>query len=195
MKNALRLPGLALAFTLALTSAGCGTSTGNPVVTIDTESASPLSRLFERLLPSAYAAVNELRVCFKRVRFKPEGKPTNSDVAQDEDNRDFEIGERVLSGGGSTLGTVVVGAGIYRRVEFDFDSHCGFSVSVANDNPGGPFSTSETISMRFEGSFVLDSDATIALNSEAVLGDLANVTEAGQIRSLMLARSGSLRKK
>ncbi|MCM2276451.1 MAG: hypothetical protein NDJ89_00050 [Oligoflexia bacterium] len=186
--------GLVLAVTLG--QSGCGTSTGNPVVTIDMDSYSSRNFWLEQLIPSAYAAVSQVKLCFKRVRFKPLGKPTNEDVTSDEDNQDFNVGEKTLSVNGSNLGSVTVAAGTYRRIEFDFDDHCGFGASVYLINSsGGPYLTNDTISMKFEETFTITEDSTVALNPQLIIGELDGVTSGSEIKSKMLAKSGTIRKK
>lgn len=176
---------------------GCGTTVGNPVVTIGIDSYSPSAGgrelfPFSFLIPSAYASIGEVKLCFKRIRFKPDEKSTSEDVDADLDNLDFQIGEVTLSPGGTKLGSLVVPSGDYRRIEFDFKRDCssGYSVQVTNGN--GSFKTNETISVRFKGNFVVDStDREITLKIQSILQQLENVTSDSEIKKKAEGAEGS----
>lgn len=128
---------------------------------------------FYFLIPSAYAAVGDLKFCFKRLRFKrdiPDGE-----VDTTNDNVDLELGEMSISNTGTLLGSVQVPADRYKRIEFDLEPGCDGtatnSVSLLNDN--GNFNSTSTITVKFEGIFIVDGEEQIELGIQNIL-DAAN---------------------
>ena len=63
------------------------------------------------LIPSAYAAVSDLQLCFKRLRFKQDLTDTLDPLV--EDNIDLNLGLVSLSSAGTDLPVVNVPAGTY----------------------------------------------------------------------------------
>ncbi len=166
---------------LAFPSCG-GTTTGNPVIIIEAGGYSPTARWFE-LISSAYAATTGVRLCFKRLRLKVESSAGSGGTGDIE----FTPGEVTLSSSGSSLGEVAIPAGIYRRVEFDFDPACpgsqtGKSISLTNDL--GSFSTADTVTIKFEGSFTASNDGQILLlGFQNIISALNQVTASGEIKT------------
>lgn len=164
---------------------GCannGTSTGNPLVNLRYGSFSSSLSAF---------TVNQAKFCFKRVRFKQAGELTNSDPAVDGDNVDFDIGEKTLNAVGDNLGNITVPPAVYTRIEFDLDNHCGNGYSVYLVNTSGTFSTNDTISIKFEGNVVLNSDVSLNLALQNLISALNTVSSSTQIRTKLEAASGS----
>lgn len=158
-----------------------GTSTGNPLVNLRSGIYSSLS----------IQAVSEARFCFKRLRFKQAGELTAADPTLDLDNIDFAIGEKILNAAGDNFGNVTVPPGNYTRIEFDLDSSCsgGYSVSVTNSS--GTYSTSQGISIKFEGNITINADVSIELALQNLIGALNTVTDSSQIRTKLEAVSGA----
>lgn len=155
-----------------------------------TASFSPLSLI----IPTGYAVVSDLKFCFKRLRFKrdlPDGQ-----VDTTEDNVDLELGEKIISNSGTLLGSVSVPADTYKRIEFDLEPGCDGvatnSVSMVNDNGG--FSSTSTITIKFDGTFIVDGEETIELGIQNIL-DAANAYDGlgGQsLKEALEAVSGNL---
>ena len=145
-------------------------------------------------VPNAYAVVSDLKFCFKRLRFKrdlPDGQPDTSN-----DNVDLELGEKVISSSGTLLGSVSVPADTYKRIEFDLEPGCDGvatnSVSLVNDNGG--FSSTSTITIKFEGTFIVDGEENLELGVQNIL-DAANAYDGlgGQsLKDALEAVSGNL---
>ncbi len=146
------------------------------------------------IIPSAYAAVSDLKFCFKRLRFKrdlPDGQ-----VDSTNDNVDLELGEKVISDLGTDLGTVSVPADTYKRIEFDLEPGCDGvatnSVSLVNDS--GSFNSTSTITIKFEGTFIVSGEENLELGTQNIL-DAANAFDGmgGQsLKEALEAVSGNL---
>lgn len=180
------IPLVALILTPALLASCGGTTTGNPVVTLKVAPYSPSFASWFSLITPAYAAVSDLKLCFKRLRFKPTYDGQSDGDSGDSTNFDFEIGEITLSSAGSTLGSITLPAGTYRRIEFDLHDQCasGKSVQVANSQAGSPFSTNSSITIKFEGTFAAEgSEQTLSLQFQSLVSALNTVTSDGLIKS------------
>ncbi|MBY0516347.1 MAG: hypothetical protein K2P81_05530 [Bacteriovoracaceae bacterium] len=144
---------------------------------------------FKWMLPEARAAVSDLRFCFKRLRFKKDLTDT-LDPAADDDNVDFVLGEQVISSSGALLGTVMVPEGTYYRVEFDLEPECaGNSVQLTNDF--GTFVSTQRITVKFDGVFVVNGSETLELGVQNIL-DAANAHNSGALRDSLEAINGQL---
>lgn len=164
---------------------GCGTTTGNPQVKI--QFASYTAASWFELVPSAQAAVSSLTMCFKRLRFKTDSNDTSTTSG----NVDITPGEITISSTGTDLVTVSVPSETYRRVEFDLNSDCASGKSVQLTNGSGAFSTSDGMTIKFEGTFEAeDSEETLVLGLQAIVGQLDTVTASSQIRDKAEAASG-----
>ena len=159
-----------------------GTSTGNPFVALNYKSYNAaLSTL----------AANQVKFCFKRVRFKQLNETTNTDPSADSDNIDFEIGEKSMLSIGDTLGEVNVPSGQYARVEFDLDNHCGNGYSVYIDNSNGIYSTNDRITIKFEGSFAFDANTELSLEMQPLISAINTVSGSTTIKTILESVSGS----
>jgi hypothetical protein len=170
-----------------LSSCG-GTTTGNPVVTLKVAPYSPSFASWFSLITPAHAAVSDLKLCFKRLRFKPSYDGQSDGDSGDSTNFDFEIGEVTLSSAGSTLGSITLPAGTYRRIEFDLHDQCtsGKSVQVTNSQSGSPFSTNNTITIKFEGTFAAaGSEQTLTLQFQSLVSALDTVTSDALIKTTL----------
>lgn len=179
-------------FMLMLSMAGCGpgTTTGNPVAPVELrmEDKQPLSWLkkaWDSIIPPAYAAVSDIKFCFKRLRFKP-------DELTEGENFDLALGQVNINPGGTTLLTVSVPAGTYQEIEFDLDKDCDGigkpSVSFTNNN--GSFSTIDDMTIEFEGVYTVSSAGTLTLNIDPLLDALELVTADNQIATSLEAAPG-----
>lgn len=127
-----------------------GTTTGDPLTDVSFEPYSPsiAQSIRKLIIKDAFAGVNDLSFCFKRIRFKDSDADLGSNV-------DLELGEVVINEEGTPLGQVQIAEGIYRRVEFDLEKNCDGtnkpSISLINDN--GSFSSEDRITIRFSGEF------------------------------------------
>lgn len=191
----MRLAG-ALLFTglcAVIAQSGCGTTAGNPQVSVEFKSYATASSggFGIPFIAPAYAALSEVKLCFKRVRFKFEGASDPADSDDDPDNMDFAIGEVALQSGGTSIGTVELVPGVYKRVEFDLDSHCASGKSVQVTNSNGSFSTADSVEIKFNGSFSVDArDRTVRLNIQPILTQLDSVNSASQIKTVAEASEG-----
>ncbi|MBC7690262.1 MAG: hypothetical protein H7222_00705 [Methylotenera sp.] len=149
------------------------------------------------LFPNAYAAlpgVSKVTLCFKRLRFKAvEGAETNeSEKAGSSDNVDFSPGEITLSSTGDTsIGSVKVPAGSYRRIEFDLEKNCpgaatGNSVQIwssSNSTATPDFVTQERVTVKFFGTFSAGADGQIVnLGVANILSALTQVATGSDIK-------------
>ena len=144
------------------------------------------------LIPSAYAAISDLKFCFKRLRFKrdlPDGQADTSN-----DNVDLDLGQVNMSTSGVLLGQVSVPADTYKRIEFDLEPNCGGlgenSVDLIND--WGTHTSSSTITIKFEGTFVVDGAENLELGVQNII-DAANAYDGvGELKDALEAVSGVL---
>jgi hypothetical protein len=157
----------------------CGKEEGSPIAsgvkqpvtlslgTYATAKFSPLNFL----ISNAYAAVSDLKFCFKRLRFKKDVL----DETELDDNIDLELGNIAISNSGTILGQVSVPAGTYTRVEFDLEPSCdGVEVnSVGLINGNGSFNSTSTIKVKFDGTFIVDGVETLELGVQNIM-DAAN---------------------
>ncbi|MBC7690877.1 MAG: hypothetical protein H7222_03855 [Methylotenera sp.] len=173
---------------LSVTSAllgGCGgTTTGNPQINLQMGGYTTASSGFS-LFPSAYAAVSGFSMCFKRLRFKA-ASGTNAD------NIDLTIGEvQLLASSPTPLASLTIAPGTYRRIEFDLDSSCASGKSLRLNNSNGAFSTSDSITIRFDGAFVVDGTTqTLTLAVNEITTQLDAVVANGDIKPKAEAAGG-----
>lgn len=162
---------------------GEGTTTGNPIVQVKIASFTALH--FDTL------AVNELRMCFKRLRFK---KASSS--SSDED-LDLNLGLVTINPSGNNLTTVSIPSGTYDRVEFDLEEECSNttnepSLYVDNGRSGSPFQTDDRISIRFEGTFVVDESVEVLeLGIQAIVDSLDSATSNSNLKDRAENASGT----
>lgn len=148
--------------------------------------------LWDLILPQANASVSELSMCFKRLRFKKAEEEDSLDPTLDDDNIDFNLGQVSVSSAGTYLGDIVLPAGEYTRLEFDLESDCagGYSLMVTNNN--GTFSTTDRITIKFEGLFTADSDGTLTLAVQDILNALNSFNGSERLKDAAEAISGNL---
>ena len=156
------LPSIGLPILILITQMGCGTSTGNPTIAMQFGTFTAIRpSILDWLIPSAFAAISNTKFCFKRLRFKRETTDTNSQSS----NFDFQPGEIQLNSSSVTsLGSIQVSPGLYRRVEFDLannGSGCTSGNSVTMTNANGSYTTTDTITIKFEGQFVAVYDGQV----------------------------------
>lgn len=146
----------------------------------------------ELLLPKAHASVSNLKFCFKRLRFKTALEDTvNPETA--EDNIDFNLGEVTIDSQGTYLSDIVVPKGIYKRVEFDLESDCvgGNSVQLVNSNGG--YSTTDRITIKYEGELIVDGDGTLTLDTQPILDAMNSFNGSGStLKDTLEAVTGTL---
>jgi len=181
------LPALALILSIGIK--GCGTQTGNGLVTLE---LSPYSgTAWYSLIKPAYAAVSSVTLCFKRLRFKTENQGT-SDPTQNSDNIEFQIGEVTLSPSGSKLGSVQLPKGTYKRIEFDLEKECSSGKSIQVSNTSGNFGTNDRVTVKFEGTFTMTgANATVSLGAQSIVSALNNVTQDSEIKTKAESVSGT----
>jgi hypothetical protein len=138
-----------------------------------------LRQTSDAIIPSAHAAVSGTKFCFKRLRFKPDSSTAGSNI-------DLTLGQVDIDPSGTSLLTVSIPEGTYRRVEFDLEKECdGVSgkPSVSFSNDIGSFSTQETMTIVFDGTYVASSSGTLTLDIDALLDALDIVTNSNQIKT------------
>jgi hypothetical protein len=146
------------------------------------EDRQPLSffhKASEAIIPSAHAAVTGTKFCFKRLRFKPDSSSAGSNI-------DLTLGQIDIDPAGTSLLTISIPQGTYRRIEFDLEKDCDGvlgkpSVSFSNDN--GAFSTQESMTIVFDGTYIASSSGTLTLDIDALLDALDLVTNSNQIKT------------
>ena len=126
------------------------------------------------LIPTAHAAVSDLKFCFKRLRFKVNQTDTTNH-ASNNDNIDINPGQVDISSGGSSIVNIAVAAGTYHRIEFDLERDCDGTTkdSVSLTNSNATFNSTDRITIKFDGTFVVDGDKSVALGVQNIL-DQAN---------------------
>lgn len=181
-------------FSLILVIYGCGpTTTGNPIkkqpVALRMEDTQPfafMQRASDLMIPSAKAAVSNVKFCFKRLRIKAESNSAASDI-------ELTLGQVDIDPSGTSLLTVQVTEGTYRRIEFDLDKECDGVIgkpSVIFTNGNGTFSTQETMTIKFDGSYTVSSAGTLTLDIDALFDALDLVTADGQIKTSLESAPG-----
>jgi hypothetical protein len=174
--------GLSLAIA-ALSGCG-GTSTGNPQISIEYGTYTARNWI-DVLIPSAYAVTSNIKLCFKRLRFVPDSSGSGGSSG----NQEFYPGEVTLFPTGGSIGTTTVPAGLYKALEFDFEPNCpgstsGRSVQVSNSNSGSPFTSTSTVTVKFEGSFqALENGQVLRLAFDNIVAALDQVTSDADIKT------------
>lgn len=191
---------LLVSFLVATVFVSCGKKEESPIATgakqpvtlsmgaYTTAKFNPLNFL----IPSAYAAVSDLKFCFKRLRFKRDPLDPN----EVDDNINLELGNMAISNSGTILAKVSVPAGTYTRIEFDLEPSCDDvepnSVNLINGN--GTFSSTSTIKVKFEGTFIVDGAETLELGVQNIM-DAANAYDGlggVSLKDALEAVSGNL---
>lgn len=175
MKNIIRA--LFIQSLILLLIAGCsssqGTSTGNPVVAVQFKSYAAMNVQSSDPLVEPLA-VSNLKMCFKRLRFKP--------VAGLVENIDLILDEMNIVTSGTLVATASVPPGTYSRVEFDLDPHCVSGKSVQVTNSAGSFTTNQTITIRFDGTLVLSASQNLNLDIQSIITALNTATSDADIK-------------
>ena len=169
----------------SLSSCGGGTTTGNPVHTVNLkmQDRAPLAflkKISDAILPSAYANISGISFCFKRLRFKPD-ESTNGT------NYDLELGRVEIDAvNGTDLLTIVVPEGTYRRIEFDLEGGCdgdALKPSVTFLNGSTSYSTQDNMTIKFEGTYRVTSNGTLNLDIDALVDTMNTISDSNQIKS------------
>lgn len=177
---------------LFLQACGGGTTTGNPVqkknVNIQMEDQQPfawIKKISDALVKPAYANVSSVKFCFKRLRFKPDSSTNGS-------NFDLTIGEVDVNPAGTNLLTVSVPEGVYERIEFDLENDCdgGTKPSVQFTNDLGSFSTTDNMTIKFDGVYTVNADGTLVLNIDSLFDAMDTVTNDNEIKTKLEAATG-----
>ncbi len=163
---------------LSACSGSQGTSTGNPLVALQFKSFNALSA--DRI---GSLTVSSLKMCFKRLRFKP--------VSGLDENIDITLEEMTIVAAGNLVTTASVPPGTYSRVEFDLDPHCASAKSVQVTNSNGAFANNQTITIRFDGMLVLSISRNLDLNFQAIIDALNTVTSDANIKTKAESIGGS----
>jgi len=141
------------------------------------------------IIPSAHAAVSDLRFCFKRMRFKKD--ITDIDDPLIDENVDLDLGEINISAVGTSLGVVNVPADTYYRIEFDLEPSCT-SKSVNLSNDFGTYSSTEGLKIKFDGVFVVDGSESLQLGIQDILNAANAYNGTGSLEDALEAVSGNL---
>jgi hypothetical protein len=141
------------------------------------------------IIPEAYAAVSDLRFCFKRMRFKKD--ITDIDDPLVDENADLDLGEISISAAGTSLGVVNVPAGTYYRVEFDLEPACA-ATSANLSNDFGTYSSAETIKIKFDGVFTVNGSETLELGVQDILNAANAYNGVGSLKDALESVSGNL---
>lgn len=183
---------LVLLLLLVSCAGGGGTTTGNPVKTVnvrmqDQQPFAWMKRISDSLIPSAYANVGSVSLCFKRLRFKP---VENDDSTAE--NYDLTLGLLTIDPNGTDVVSISVPEGTYRRIEFDLEGNCNGlgDPSVSFVNGMATYSTQDNIKIKFEGVLVVDSDETVNLDTDKILDALDTVSANNQIKNTLEAITG-----
>ncbi|MFS4459195.1 hypothetical protein [Bdellovibrio sp. HCB2-146] len=160
-----------------------GTSTGNPLVALKFDSFT--STLALKTGDVGTEAVSSLKLCFKRLRFKLANTTAEDEV-------DFYLGDVTISNLGTDLGSINLPIGTYDRVEFDLDEDCPSTKSIQLVNSSGSFSTTDRISIRFDGTFThTGSSDVLGMSIQQIVDSLNTVTNSSQLKAKAEGASGS----
>ena len=155
---------------------GCGgTSVGNPQVDLKFANYTALNFL-DWLIPSAFAALSNGKICIRQLRFK-----ADAGSAASGGNIDFQPGEISLAvNGTSAIGRVSVPPGVYGRVEFDLTRDglgCTSGNSVSFTNANGAYTSTDSTTIKFEGSFVASQAVqTLSLGLQGIVDALNTIS-------------------
>ena len=192
---------IALLLVLSLLLTSCGSNSDgltNYPVNLSLSSYAVSSSLpfpLNKIVGEAYAAVGEMKVCFKRLRFKKDIPEEQQESELVEDNIDIDLGEVVLDSSGGSLASILVPADRYVRIEVDLERDCDGttknSVSLVNDF--GTYTSTDRITIKFEGEFVVDEEENFTLNIQSIL-DAANGFDmsSGSLKDALEGASGSV---
>ena len=178
-------------FIVFFVSCSGGTTTGNPVSEqvnvqmVDQQPFALIKKAWDNLISPAYANSTNVKFCFKRLRFKPDSSTNGS-------NFDLVLGEVTINPNGTNLLTVSVPRGTYERIEFDLEKECdgvALKPSVTFDN-GTTFSTVDSLTIKFDGVFVVSSTSTLTLNIDVLIDALDTVVANNEIKTKLEAVSG-----
>lgn len=150
-------------------------------------------KLLRLFIPEASATVSSLNMCFKRLRFKTAEDPMVTDnPAVDGDNIDFNLGSVNIASGATALGTITLPEGNYTRIEFDLENDCvgGKSLTLVNSN--GSFSTTDRITIKFEGNFTANADGVLTLGVQQIITALNSYNGGSSLKIAAESISGVL---
>ena len=151
------------------------------------------SKILNFFIPDANAAVSSLNMCFKRLRFKTADDPSvTSDPSSDNDNIDFNLGSVDISSGATSLGTISLPEGNYTRIEFDLENSCASGKSLSLVNGNGSFSSTERITIKFEGNFTANADGVLTLGVQQILNSLNSYNGGSSLKVTAEGISGVL---
>lgn len=180
---------LYLLLLLLFSCAPGGTTTGNPVrvqMEFSSYNNSIAKMISNWFISEAHAALSDLKMCFKRVRFKVEDSSAGNDI-------ELELGEVVIKQEGTPLGEVEVSNAVYKRVEFDLEKDCDGTTKPSVDitNGFGNFTTNDKITIRFEGEFTAG-DGSLDLFVQNIIDQVKNYQLSdGDIKDQLEAVSGT----
>jgi hypothetical protein len=151
--------------------------------------------LLDLFFPRAHAAVSSLNFCFKRLRFKLNQTDTVNHASHN-DNIDISPKRVDINSSGSSIVNVNVPAGNYHRIEFDLERDCDGTTqnSVDLGNGNGSFTSTDRITIKFDGSFTVDGDRGVDLGIQNILDQANNFDGLGgvSLKDAMEAVSGNL---
>ena len=182
-----------LPFALLVTLVSCsgGSTTGNPIsVNVRLQDAQPFAWWKpirnSVLIPEAMAAVSNVFLCFKRIRFKYD----DASEVGGSDNIDIELGRVSLDPTGTSIGSYTIPEGSYERIEIDLEKECDGvasrpSVEFTNGNSPFSYSSQDRITIKFDGQFVAAGGQTIDLDVDGILDVMDAITPADDIKDLL----------
>lgn len=176
---------------------GCGKDNSDPsaagnVTVVLGNHAVASSSLLDMVFPPAYAALNQMDLCFKRLRFKIDDTLVNLP----EDNVDISVKHVTLDSTGSSkiFQSIVLPEQTYFRIEFDLEDSCGtgYSVRVNNDQLGVPVETDKKVTIRFTGRFNA-ANPVLTLRVQSIVDAVKNYAGAGgdDLKNLLEGVSGT----
>lgn len=155
-------------------------------VSLGSYTTAGISKFF---ISDAHAAVSDLKLCFKRMRFKK--NITDIDDPLVDDNIDLQLGEVSISTAGTSLGVVNVPADTYYRIEFDMEPSCA-NKSATLINDFGSYSSAEGFKIKFDGVFIVDGSETLQLGVQDILNAANAYNGTGSLKDAMESVSGDL---
>lgn len=176
---------------------GCGQENSDPSgmseVTVVLGSHTVASNsLLDFVFPPAYAALNQMDLCFKRLRFKIDDTVVNLP----EDNVDIPVKHVSLDSSGTSkvFQTIRIPNQTYFRLEFDLEDSCGtgYSARVYNDQLGAPVSTSQRVTIKFNGRFNA-ANPVLTLSVQNIVDAVKNYVGSGgsNLKNQLESASGS----
>ncbi|MBX3021489.1 MAG: hypothetical protein KF799_07395 [Bdellovibrionales bacterium] len=157
----------------ACSDVGGGSSSSDPFVQI-------------AFAPYSAGTVSSLSMCFTRINLKENAGDISATSV------DLTSTEVFMNAMGGDVREVSLPTGTYARVELVANASCASGQSAYLINGNGIFSSSESITLAFNGNITISADsALLELDPQNIVSALATTASVGQIKTKAQSVSGS----